>query len=520
MAPSAHGHGRSRPRLKTALLPLSPVAAARVHGFLACALVVQTALQFFLKVRSEVLEIVLFVSVTGGFLLATWVLKGPRGLVGLVTDTWIQRFAALFLGALAVSFLWGDQSSRGFLALLRLPTHLLVIGIVLESLRGGAGRMSSLAWTMLGAISLVYGLALVEFLWGSDVLGLKCTAPACSRFFSGWRWDGLLSDEADRPIGLFVRHGKILVGSVIGVAYGSARLGLFGIAAYALGMGLVLNSAGMRPRLVAGGLASFCLFGVLLGGSRSATLAAAGLTVVFTALTALRTRNLRLVRTCVVTNLVIFAVLFGCWRALPAGITAVDRLVTPTQEYVPLSPAVIERFPEWSTGLPGNLTRVFYPGRFDPGAGRRDAWQVGWDLFLENPWGGAGFRMFRPEYARRRPEKVLAPAALGGGVTYVGVHSGYLKVLAEAGLLGGVLFLALVGRALTVMTPARAPGSGSASAENVWRVAFLSAFVGMLAVNAVDTHSEDRLFWIVLGFAAAVETWNTGPPGGRIEVTS
>ena len=380
--------------------------------------------------------------------------------------------------------------------------------------------MSSLAWTMLGAISLVYGLALVEFFWGSAVLGLKCTEPACPRVFSGWRWDGLFSDEADWPIGLFARHGKILVGSVTGVAYGSARLGLFGIAAYALGMGLVLNSAGLRPRLVAGGLASFCLFGVLLGGSRSATLAAAGLTVVFTALTALRTRNLRLVRTCVVTNLVIFAVLFGCWRALPAGITAVDRLVTPTQEYVPLSPAVIERFPEWSTGLPGNLTRVFYPGRFDPGAGRRDAWQVGWDLFLENPLGGAGFRMFRPEYARRRPEKVLAPAAFGGGVTYVGVHSGYLKVLAEAGLLGGVLFLALIGRALTVMTPARAPGSGSASAENVWRVAFLSAFVGMLAVNAVDTHSEDRLFWIVLGFAAAVETWNTGPPGGRIEVTS
>ena len=519
MAPSALGHGRTRPRSKIALLPLSPVAAARVHGFLACALVVQTALQFLLKVRSEVLEIVLFVSVTGGFLLATWVLKGPRGLVGLVTDTWIQRFAALFLGALAVSFLWGDQSGRGLLALLRLPTYLLVIGIVLESLRGGVGRMSSLAWTMLGAISLVYGLALVEFLWGSDVLGLKCTDPLC---LHGWRWDGLLSDEADWPIGLFALHGKILIASVTGRVYGSARLGLFGIAAYALGMGLVLNSAGMRPKLIAGGLASFCLFGVLLGGSRVATLAAAGLTVVFTALTALRTRNLRLVRTCVVTNLVIFAVLFGCWRALPAGITAVDRLVTPTQEYVPLSPATIERFPDWSTGLPGNLTRVYYPGRFDPGGGRRDAWQVGWDLFLENPLGGAGFRMFRPEYARRRPEKVLAPAALGGGVTYVGVHSGYLKVLAEAGLLGGVLFLALIGRALTAMTQARAPGSGSgsASAENVWRVAFLSAFVGMLAVNAVDTHSEDRLFWIVLGFAAAVETWNTGPPGGRIEVTS
>ena len=516
MAPSALGHGRTRPRSKIALLPFPPVAAARVRGFLACALVVQTALQFLLKVRSEVLEIVLFVSVTGGFLLATWVLKGPRGLVGLVTDTWIQRFAALFLGALAVSFLWGDQSGRGLLALLRLPTYLLVIGIVLESLRGGAGRMSSLAWTMLGAISLVYGLALVEFFWGSDVLGLKCTKPTCY-YESGWRWEGLLSEEADRPIGLFARHGRILIASVIGVAYGSARLGLFGIAAYALGMGLVLNSAGMRPKLIAGGLASFCLFGMFLGGSRSAALAAAGLTVAFTALTALHTRNLRLVRTCVVTNLVIFAVLFGCWRALPAGITAVDRLVTPTREYVPLSPATIERIPEWSTGLPGNLTRVYYPGRFDPGAGRRDAWQVGWDLFLENPWGGAGFRMFQPEYARRRPEKVLAPAA-PGGVVPVGVHSGYLKVLAEAGLLGGVLFLALVGRALTVMTPARAPGPSSA--ENVWRVAFLSALVGMLAVNAVDTHSEDRLFWIVLGFAAAVETWNTGPPGGRIEVTS
>ena len=479
-------------------LPCPPAAAARVHGFLACALVVQTALQFLLKAWSEVLEILLFVAVTGGFVLATWGLKGFRGVVGLVTDTWIQRLAALFLGALAVSFLWGDQSGRSFFALLRLPTYLVVIGIVLESLREGAGRMRSLAWTALGAISLVYGLAFVEFFWGTTSLGLTCTEPACSRG-AGWRWAGAFSNGAEQTtIEVFVRHGGILRAPLIGHVYNPARLGLFGIAAYALGMGLVLNSAGVRPRLIAGGLVSFCLLAVMLSGSRSATLAVAVLSIVFTALTALRTRTRRLVRTCVVANLVVFAVLFGCWRALPDGITVVDRLVTPSRGFVPASRALVERFPTLSGGFPDRI-RVDYTGRFDLGASRRDLWDVGWELFSEHPAGGAGFRMFQPEYARRRPDAHVN-----------GVHSGYLKVLAEAGLVGGVLFLALVGRALAVMTPARAPGRSSA--ENVWRVAFLSAFIGMLAVNVVDVHSEDRFFWIVLGFAAAVETWNTGRP--------
>ena len=484
-------------------LPCPPVAAARVHGFLACALIVQTALQFLLKAWSEVLEILLFVAVTGGFVLAAWSLKGVRGVVGLVTDTWIQRLAALFLGALAVSFLWGDQSGRSFLALLRLPTYLIVIGIVLESLRGGAGRMRSLAWTALGAISLVYGLAIVEFFWGSDALGLTCTEPACSRG-PRWRWGGLFGNDAGWPIEVFVRHGGILRASMIGHVYNPARLGLFGIAAYVLGMGLVLNSAGVRPRLIAGGLASFCLLAVMLSGSRSAALTVAVLSIVFTALTALRTRTRRLVRTCVVANLVVFGVLFGCWATLPAGITVVDRLVTPSRGLVPASRALVERFPTLSGGFPDRI-RVDYPGRFDLGAKRRDLWDVGWELFSEHPVGGAGFRMFQPEYARRRPDAYVN-----------GVHSGYLKVLAEAGLVGGVLFLALVGRVLTVMTPARAPGRSSA--ENVWRVAFLSAFIGMLAVNVVDTHSEDRFFWIVLGFAAAVESWNTGRLPGRPSV--
>lgn len=481
--------------------------AREARWFLAYALVVQTAFQFLLQAWSEVLEVLLFLSITGAFLLATAVQKGLRGLVGLATDTWTQRLAALFLGGLALSFLWGDQSGRSVLALLRLPTYLVVIAIVVECMRSGTRRMLSLAWTALGAISFVYLLTFIEFYWGSDLFGLACAdVPRCwLRKHAGWHWEGLLSEETVLTISHFARHGGILNATVIGEAYGLSRLGMFGIAAYALGMGIVLTADRMGPRLIAGGLVTFVLLGVMLSGSRSSTLVILVLTVVVTALVVLNTRSLRLVRTCLVANLVILAVLFLCWQIMPAGITAVDRLVTPSNaEVLPvprLALPVPDRPSDGSPEVPVQKIEVIYSGEFDVSIGRREAWLAGLDMFMASPVGGIGFRMFQPEYSRRHP-----------GIVDIGIHSGYLKVIVEAGFLGAVMLLALVGRALAVMllTPGLSPK------ENVWRIAFLSALIGMLAVNVVDTHSEDRFFWIVLAFSAVLESRR--PPGQKLSM--
>ena len=470
-------------------------------------LVVEATLQFLLKAWSEVFEILLFVFITGGFLVVTCALKGVRGLTGMVTDTWTQRLAALFLGALAVSFLWGDHSVRSVLALLRLPTYLIVIAMMVESMRDGERRILPLAWIVLGGVSFVYALAFIEFYWGSDILGLECAdAPKCLQFkTAGWHWHGLFSGRYASGIRDFARHGGILNATVIGESYGLNRLGLFGILAYSLGMGIILNSDDMRRKSVAGGLLTFVLLGVMLSGSRSATLVIGGLWLVLAVLVGFYGRTLRLVRTCIVTHLVIFAALFALWRAMPEGITAIDRLLTPARSTFVRPPRGVSVEPPvagGSSAAPGETvarepaprqTEVIYDGRLVAGTERFQKWRLALDVFLARPAGGAGYRTYPLVYRQAFP---------GLWWTDAGVHSGYLKVLVEAGLMGALPLLALLVCVLVVMS-ARDPGLSAAG--NVWRVAFLSALVGMLTINVVDTHAEDRFFWMVLAFAAVLE---------------
>ena len=535
---------------------VAPTAATRrdrlveARWLLGCALVVEAAFEFLLRAWSEVLEVLLFVSIIGGFLLATWALKGLRGLAGMVTDTWTQRFAALFLGGTAVSFLWGDQSGRSVLALLRLPTYLVMIAMMVETLRGKEERMRSLAWATLGAVCLMYALMYVEFFWGSDVFGLECAdvirktpgnpAGLCEShvpFYS--QWPGVLSGDSGP---LSRERGGILHVTVIATAYGSARLGLFAIAACALGMGIVLTSRRTGSRLIAAGLVNFVLLNVLFSGSRSAAIVIPVSAAAFAVLIALYTRSARLVRTCIITPLVFFAVLFSCWRVVPVGLTVVDRLLPSRvteltrrvryirgpdpaprvlkmlrragdrMEYGQPYPYPEERSSVRGIDLDGPRRYLLQPTTLDAAFGidignpRRRLWRTALDMALDNPVGGVGFRMFSSEYKQRNLTRT---------VQNIGVHNGYLKVLAEGGLLGACLLLALLGRALTVMVRCRAPGR--TAALNVWRVAFLIAFVGMLTVNMVDTHSQDRYFWIVLAFAAVAEAWKragTSVPDG------
>ena len=473
---------------------------AEARWLLGYVLVVETALQFLLKAWSEVIEILLFVLITGGYLVATYVLKGIGGLTGMVTDTWTQRLAALLLGALAVSFLWGDHSVRSVLATLRLPTYLIVIAMMVESMRGGERRILSLAWIVLGGISFVYVLAFIEFYWGSNILGLECAdAQKCLQFKTvGWHWHGFFSEKYLFGIQDFARHGGILNATVIGESYGLNRLGLFGILAYSLGMGIILNFDDMRRKSIAGGLVTFVLLGVMLSGSRSATLVIGCLALVLTALVGLYGRTLRLVRTCVVTHLVIFTALFAFWRIMPEGITAIDRLITPSRATVvvgdePSGAGGSTAAPEEAV-VPEQVD-VIYEGELSAGPDRLRKWRLALEVFLADPLGGAGYRTFPLLYRE---------AFSNHWWTDSGVHSGYLRVLAETGLMGTLPLAALLGCVLVVMS-ARDPGLSPAA--NVWRIVFLSALVGMLTMNTIDTHDEDRYFWIVLAFAAVLEGW-------------
>ena len=105
-------------------------------------LAAQAAFQFLLKTWSEVLEIALFVAIVAAFLALKFAADGPRGLLSIATGTWTQRLAALFLVCLMVTFIWGDHSVRSALALLRLPTYLVIIAMVVDGMRRVDGANS------------------------------------------------------------------------------------------------------------------------------------------------------------------------------------------------------------------------------------------------------------------------------------------------------------------------------------------------------------------------------------------
>ena len=303
---------------------------ARLLPWLLCyVLLVEIAFQFLLKTWSEVLEILLFAAILAVFLALKFVAEGPRGWLRILTDTWTQRLAALFILGIMISFLWGDHSTRSILAMLRLPTYLVIIAMVVETLREEK-RIPSFAWTILVGITLVFMLVLVEFYFGSDAVGLKCTdVPKCEHYkIDGWHWEGLLDRSTD--IEVFTQHGGNLNASVIAEAYGLSRLGLFSILAYALGIGLIITSGRWRSRLIAGSLLAVVAFGIFISGSRSGTLA---LPVVLAAFLALSAVSLpRSVARLTVAGVAVLAAAFLMLLVLPTGFTTFDRI---SQEEAP-----------------------------------------------------------------------------------------------------------------------------------------------------------------------------------------
>ena len=297
---------------------------ARLLPWLLCyVLLVEIAFQFLLKTWSEVLEILLFAAILAVFLALKLVAEGPRGWLRILTDTWTQRLAALFILGIMISFLWGDHSTRSVLALLRLPTYLVIIAMVVETLREEK-RIPSFAWTILVGITLVFMLVLVEFYFGSDAVGLKCTdLPKCEHYkMDGWHWEGLLDRSTD--IEVFTQHGGNLNASVIAEAYGLSRLGLFSILAYALGIGLIITSGRWRSRLIAGSLLAVVAFGIFISGSRSGTLA---LPIVLAAFLALSAVSLpRSVVRLTVAGVAVLAAAFLMLLVLPTGFTTFDRI--------------------------------------------------------------------------------------------------------------------------------------------------------------------------------------------------
>ena len=565
------------------------------------AFVVESALQFLLKAWSEVVEVVLFSLIVGGFAVATVLLKGVRELLGFVTDTWTQRLAALFLGALALTFLWGDQSPRSMLALARLPSYLILIALTVEALRTEE-RVASIGWTALVSICAVYALAIFEFFFGSAALALDCAdVPSCAWWRRNWNWPGIGSFRWGMDY--FAHYAAVFKATVVGHAYGMNRLGMLAVLAYGAGMAILLTTRRKLFKAIAGALVTFVLCGLILTGSRSGTLAVLGLCVFLISGTVVCKAG-RAAKTLVLANLVVFGAVGLFWLAAPKSITSLDRLATiplgdsygfldgvvvgraglVRHEAKPVAvlrkrvaldtvhevqlrsrnqqgkwtltePIVTEPEPigdgasscgagaaacgdillswiesswtmptygyrlrplggEWSSwqsfvarsrydvlddlrlaSSSDSYVVVTYEGALGVDARRARTWRLAWELFVENPLIGLGFRTFQEEVRQQGAET---------GRLAFGAHSGYLGVLAEAGLLGSLPLLGLLAFAVFVMFRADAHFSRTMT---VWRITFAGVFVAMLVANTVDTHSQDRFFWFVLAFAAVLERW-------------
>ena len=299
--------------------------AVRARPWLLCyALLVEIAFQFLLKTWSEVFEIALFAAILAAFLALKLAADGPRGLLSIVTGTWTQRLAALFLVCLMVTFIWGDHSVRATLAVLRLPTYLVIIALVVDTMRQEQ-RIPLAAWAILVGIAGVFALILVEFYFGSDAVGMKCAdVENCFREKSSrWHWDGLLNRGEESRLAL-ARRGGNLNASVIAEAYGISRLVLFSILAYAVGIGLMLVSRRFAFKLVAGVLVVVAVFTMLNSGSRSGL---AGFAIVSGAFIVLNAVSLPqfLVPLLAAISVVIAAGLLLV-AALPTGETSLGRV--------------------------------------------------------------------------------------------------------------------------------------------------------------------------------------------------
>jgi len=364
----------------------------------------------------------------------------PRALLGTST----QRLMALFLVGTLLSMLWADQDFSTWLDLFQKITLFFVVAVVVDGFGRGA-RITTLAWLAIGSITVLYLLSELEFyLGGFPLPGLTDTSALG------------LSGSAEASDAVTARL------YAVGALYTPNRFAFLSILPISLAIGVIVAH---RIRPIALLAAAACLvmgFGILLSGSRAATLGALASTGTILLVIGHGQKRLRL------GGFAIAAVLaaLGILQFLPTGLTAYDRLIGAV--------------PEWTQSAGVEVDEE-----------RRDFWRLGLTLFQENPISGVGLRRFGAESVTR-----LGYERRGDP------HSAYVQVLAETGLLGTVPFAVLLGYVGWILLRNR---KTLPMHLIVWKAAFAGAFFGMLVYSIFGTAQYARFFWIPVAFAALLE---------------
>jgi O-antigen ligase len=120
---------------------------------------------------------------------------------------------------------------------------------------------------------------------------------------------------------------------------------------------------------------------------------------------------------------------------------------------------------------------------------RQASWLHGLRLFADSPiWGvGAG---------------VWATESVRPGMANPDPHNAYIRTLAFTGILGGILFAYMIYALYSVLLKS---AKDLGEEFEFWRPYYVAALTALLAMNLFNSYFFDRYFFLVAGFAAALE---------------
>ena len=416
--------------------------------------------------------------------------RKPGELANTIFGARVQQLAALFVLGLSITMIWGNHSYPAFLSLGQKIAFLLIMAVVIDAMRRKE-TLIPFAWLISGSVALLFILALVEYYSGIDLMMLD----------QQWNVPRDFCKEINH-----VRMSHLTIAKI----YGTNRLAFYAILSVALSMGLILTSSRLPHKLLAALLLIIVIFWLLLSGSRSGTLA---ILITYLTFILIGIRSWKAALDCVIVSAAILAVIFLLLWLLPVGVTSLERIVKNDSLSRLLSASAID-IGQCNKGATTSAksTIVKVPekvitvrNKYNKGITIDEArlrnWKIAIEVFLDNPFGGSGFRTSTEEVLARVPDtKITDP------------HNGYLIVLSESGLLGALPLAALLLYSFTLLFR-HVPGRSAP--EIVWQTAFLSAFAGMLAANLTASYLFERHLWIVLAFAALLEVRKQGNSGGN-----
>ena len=135
---------------------------------------------------------------------------------------------------------------------------------------------------------------------------------------------------------------------------------------------------------------------------------------------------------------------------------------------------------------------------------RYEAWHAGLQMFKQSPVFGVGQRQFSEHH-------------------YMTAHNSYVLALAELGFVGLVLFICLLYLTVKtlVMGVIQLEGVPGARPAQVWAMALLSSFAGMLFSINTLSFSYHSVLWIYLGLGGAwVSMVRHHKPDFDVQITS